>query len=114
VFLGTPHRGSDFAAWGSIASNLAKLTLQDSNKNIVETLKVNGEVFDNIQEEFQRIVLEDRIIIHSFQEAKGVSGIKGLSGKVALKSLLFNTPVVNVSASGGRRLLVQDWPWPPL
>ncbi|RYP57635.1 hypothetical protein DL769_009356 [Monosporascus sp. CRB-8-3] len=40
VFLGTPHRGSSFAGWGGIASNLASVALQDSNKRILKTLKV--------------------------------------------------------------------------
>ncbi|THY82944.1 hypothetical protein D6C95_08605 [Aureobasidium pullulans] len=29
IFLGTPHRGSAYAGWGQIASNLARLALQD-------------------------------------------------------------------------------------
>ncbi|OAL42678.1 hypothetical protein IQ07DRAFT_686211 [Pyrenochaeta sp. DS3sAY3a] len=41
IFLGTPHRGSAYAGWGQIASNLARLALQDSNKKLLETLEVN-------------------------------------------------------------------------
>ncbi|KAH6653249.1 hypothetical protein BKA67DRAFT_312556 [Truncatella angustata] len=70
------------AAWGTIVSKLARLAFQDSNRRLIETLKVNGEVFDNIQDEFLRIVLEGGIRVHSFQEARGISGVKGLSGKV--------------------------------
>ncbi|KAJ8058483.1 hypothetical protein OCU04_012671 [Sclerotinia nivalis] len=54
IFLGTPHRGSTYAGWGEIASNLARLTLRDSDKEILETL----------------------------EEAQATSGIKGLYGKV--------------------------------
>ncbi|KAI1841866.1 hypothetical protein JX266_011944 [Neoarthrinium moseri] len=82
VFLGTPHRGSSSAGWGLIASNLASAALQDSNRTILRALEVNSEVLDNIQEEFQRLAFEQRIAVHSFQEAKGLSGVKGLSGKV--------------------------------
>ena len=82
VFLGTPHRGSTYAGWGQIASNLARLALQDSNKKILKTLEVNGEVLDNIHEAFKTIVDEDRMEVHSFQEARGIAGVKGLSGKV--------------------------------
>jgi hypothetical protein len=46
VFLGTPHRGSAYAGWGQVASNLARLALQDSNKKIPETLEVNNRVLD--------------------------------------------------------------------
>ena len=82
IFLGTPHRGSSSADWGQIASNMARLALQDSNKKILETLEVSSEVLDNIQEEFKTIVHENDLRVHSFQEARGISGMKGLHNKV--------------------------------
>ncbi|KAI2626550.1 hypothetical protein GGR54DRAFT_591476 [Hypoxylon sp. NC1633] len=82
VFLGTPHQGSDYAGWGIIASYLASLALQDSNKYILRSLKNNGEVLDNIQTEFRRIVYKNGINVHSFYEARPISGIKGFHGKV--------------------------------
>jgi hypothetical protein len=83
IFLGTPHRGSGYAGWGEIASNLARLIQQDSNKKIVETLKVNSEVLDNIHDDFKNIVHESGIKIHSFQEGQGILGMKGLHNKVS-------------------------------
>jgi hypothetical protein len=82
IFLGTPHRGSEYAGWGQIASNLARLALQDSNKRLLETLEVNNEVLDNIHEEFKTFVFAGAIKIHSFQEAQGITGMKGVSAKV--------------------------------
>jgi hypothetical protein len=82
--LGTPYRGSTSAEWGAVASRLASLTLQDSNKKFIEELEVNGEIFDNIQDEFQQIVHNGGIKIQSFQEAQGISGVKGLDGKVSM------------------------------
>lgn len=82
VFLGTPHRGSAYAGWGEIASNIACVALQDSNKKVIETLEVNSEVLDNIHETFKTIVHRSDIRIHSFQEARGMSGMKGLHNKV--------------------------------
>lgn len=84
IFLGTPHRGSAYAGWGQIASNLARLALQDSNKKILETLEVNNEVLDNIHEEFKTIVFDSAMKIHSFQEARGITGMKGVSEKVCV------------------------------
>ncbi|MCJ1279782.1 hypothetical protein MMC21_007606 [Puttea exsequens] len=81
IFLGTPHRGSPWASWGEIASNLARVALQDSHKKIVETLEVDSEVLDNIHEQFIE-VLPNHIYIHSFQEGRGISGVKGLHEKV--------------------------------
>ena len=83
IFLGTPHRGTKYAGWGQIALNLARLVLQNSNKPIIKTLEVNSEVLENIQDEFSRIVDVMKIKIHSFQEARAITGIKGLDGKVS-------------------------------
>ncbi|KAI9692806.1 MAG: hypothetical protein M1820_009354 [Bogoriella megaspora] len=82
IFLGTPHRGSAYSGWGQIASNLARLALQDSNKKLLETLEVNNEVLDNIHEEFKVIAFKGAFKIHSFQEAQGITGMKGLDAKV--------------------------------
>lgn len=83
VFLGTPHRGSEWAGWGEIASNLTRLALQDPHKKIIEALEVNSEVLDNIHEEFKSIVEQYGTKIHSFQEARGIFGMKGLGNKVS-------------------------------
>jgi hypothetical protein len=83
IFLGTPHRGSAYAGWGQIALNLARLALQDSNKKILETLEVNNEVLDNIHEEFKTIAFKGTMKIHSFQEARGITGMKGMNEKVS-------------------------------
>ena len=71
-----------YAGWGQIAANLARVALQDANKKILETLEVNSEVMDNIHENFKNLVFKGEMKIHSFQEAKGITGIKGLDGKV--------------------------------
>lgn len=88
VFLGTPHRGSSFAGWGVIASNLANLAFQDSNKQIVRALETNGEVLDNIHDEFLEIAQGASIKVHSFQEARAITGVKGLNGKVSYRSYI--------------------------
>ncbi|KAK4150281.1 putative kinesin light chain [Chaetomidium leptoderma] len=82
VFLGTPHRGGSYAGWGEIAANLALLALQDTNKKIIRSLAVNGEVLDNIHEEFKTLIYGSDIKVHSFQEARGLSGMRGLHNKV--------------------------------
>ncbi|KAI1416198.1 hypothetical protein F5Y13DRAFT_128814 [Hypoxylon sp. FL1857] len=82
LFLGTPHRGSSAAEWGQIAANLASLALQDSNKKILKGLEVNSEVLENIHWNFKNIVFKFNIKIHSFQEGRGIMGMKGLNNKV--------------------------------
>ncbi|KAI9162705.1 putative Kinesin light chain [Paramyrothecium foliicola] len=82
VFLGTPHRGSAQAAWGMVATNIARLALLDSNKGLVAGLLVNNEVLDNIQEQFINLLHDSDIKVHSFQEGRGVSGVSGFNGKI--------------------------------
>lgn len=63
--------------------------MQDSNKKILETLEVNNEILDNIHETFMQIVFKGKFKVHSFYEARGVTGMRGLEGKVGMiKNLL--------------------------
>jgi hypothetical protein len=113
IFLGTPHRGSAYASWGQIASNLARLALQDSNKKILETLEVNNEVLENIHEEFKTIAFKGTMRIHSFQEARGISGMRGLKEKVrSCCSTGRRTEAVQtrLTTTGGRRFLLKARP----
>ena len=65
-----------------MALNLARLALQDSHKKILETLEVDSQVLDNIHEQFMLVISQCNIRVHSFQEGQGISGVKGLHGKV--------------------------------
>lgn len=95
VFLGTPHRGSGSADWGEMALNLSRLALQDSHKGIVKTLKVDSEVLDNIHGEFVKVAIARGIRIHSFQEGRGMSGVRGLHGKVRFRLLHATLGLIN-------------------
>ena len=44
-------------------------------------------MLDNIHEQFIEMISKHSIRIHSFQEGRGISGIKGLHGKVRCPSL---------------------------
>lgn len=82
VFLGTPHRGSKYASWGQILANLANVARQDSNNRLLGALETNNSVLDSIQTEFEKAVRNSSIKIHSFQEGRGISGIRGFHSKV--------------------------------
>lgn len=88
VFLGTPHRGSEYSGWGQVISNLLGVVRHDTNSKIVAALDVNSEVLDNIHEEFKTLVHTENIKIHSFQEARGLSGVKGLEKKVPIAAAI--------------------------
>lgn len=83
IFLGTPHRGSKYASLGNIVSSLAQMTLLDSNRRVLEALQLHDGVLDGIHQRFVNAVGKSAIQIHSFQETRGLTGFKGLHGKVS-------------------------------
>ena len=98
-----------------MASNLVAVALQASNKTIIGALKVDSEVLENIHEQFIKIATRQDIRVHSFQEARGMLGVKGLSGKVRAMfrgcSFLFLFHLANASRRLDRgRLFVKTGP----
>ena len=72
LFLGTPHKGSDIAKWGSrlewICGAALPKILMDTQPQLVDALKVNSETLQNIDRQF--IELSDRFHIYFFHEGK--------------------------------------------
>jgi len=85
VFCGTPHRGSNAAAWGCLAANLVAVAFMDSNSRLLSDLLVDSEVLDEIQENFLKALYQVSIRIHSFQEGRALAGVKGLHHKVSVQ-----------------------------
>lgn len=56
--------------------------MKDPNKKALEALEVNGEVLQNINDQFVSTAYKSKFKIHSFQEARGLSGMKGFDSKV--------------------------------
>jgi hypothetical protein len=73
----------------------------------VETLEVDSEVLDNIHEQFIEMIFKHGIRIHSFQEGRGISGIKGLNGKVRCPSL--KHAISNYTNLHGKIQVVSDF-----
>ena len=73
---------------GLIAQKIASLALMDTNENVLQDLCPNSTLFDKIGDEFSKMLRKDAFQIHSFQEARDISGVRGFSGKVcsALRS----------------------------
>ena len=79
AFIGTPHHGSDYAAWIILASSLTNW-LKRSNKNIVAVLKPDSEVLAGIQKSFQGLLARRRdvgkkISVTCFFEELPVTGV---------------------------------------
>lgn len=72
LFLGTPHKGSDLAKWGSrlerICSAVMPKKIIDSNNSLVNALKENNETLQNIDRQFIQIMSKFHIFF--FHEAK--------------------------------------------
>lgn len=54
VFMGTPHRGSDLASWGLMATNLVNAASlgMGINKELLKTLKADSEMLAGISTQF--------------------------------------------------------------
>lgn len=61
---------------------MVTMALQSSNDRLLSGLEIDSEILDLIQEDFLRVLQGADISVHSFQESRGLSGIKGFSGKV--------------------------------
>lgn len=82
VFLGVPHRGSPTASVGKMMTRVANAALLDTNKHLLSSLAVDGEILDRIHSEFKKMLYAEDFSVHSFQEGRGVSAVKGFSAKV--------------------------------
>ncbi|KAI0858149.1 hypothetical protein F4860DRAFT_324727 [Xylaria cubensis] len=82
VFCGTPHRGSDAATWGKLASNLLAIALVDSNSRLLSDMRVDSRTLRSIQADFLKALHRAPLRIHSFQEGRALTGVRGLNDKV--------------------------------
>jgi len=70
AFLGTPHHGSDLAAWAAFGSRMSKI-IKQSNTEIIAILEPCSEVLASIQKGFHnqlRILNDQNIDITCFYE----------------------------------------------
>ena len=85
IFFGTPHRGSDSAPWGLIASNLAKAAQMDVNDAILRDLDGSSKLLE-LRMDFHDILQDTRqqgpLQLYTFQEELGTIGLRALGGKV--------------------------------
>ena len=84
VFLVTPHRGSGLTGWGEIASAVAAAALFDVQTSNTQHLDANGEGLNYLEEKFGHLIHRRTFKIPSFQESKGMVGVRPLNAKVTL------------------------------
>jgi hypothetical protein len=83
IFMGTPHRGSTYAPWGTIARNIAVASGFDASNRILRDLHVDSSILELLREDFAKMLNENKIDVFTFQEAKGLKGVQSLNGKVS-------------------------------
>lgn len=70
------------ASLGATVTNIAALSGRDSNKAVLGNMQVGSELFTNIHSDFMKMLHTKDFYVHSFQEGKGPTQFKGMSGKV--------------------------------
>ena len=88
IFMGTPHRGSEYADWGIIVRNIAVAIGFDASDRVVRALRIDSEMLKLLREEFAKMLREGKFDVFSFMEGQGLKGIRGLTNKVSANSLL--------------------------
>lgn len=85
IFIGTPHRGSNKASLGAIATGVLKAFLHKSNSSLVRDLEVNSGTLDRISDAFSRMLKKDEVKVFSFCEELGLTNVIGV-GQVCGKN----------------------------
>ena len=84
VFMGTPHRGSQYASWALILRNIAIASGFDASERILRDLNVDSGILEMLRDEFGKMLREEKFDIYTFQESKGFKGVQGLTARVSL------------------------------
>ena len=79
MFLGTPHRGSEKAAYGKILSDIATSVLHQPSSRLINALQVNSEALMRLTTEF-RFQLP-KYQVYSFYEMKPMKVLSTLVRK---------------------------------
>ena len=85
IFFGTPHRGSEDAAWGDAIRWLTSLTQNDTTSVLLDELNpaYGGSKLDELSHAFSSMLSEKEIKVYTFVEAEGKVGCGCLSKQVS-------------------------------
>jgi len=85
LFLGTPHRGSEFAQWGDIFRGIVHAIGFDAAHQNLRDLRPDSAILDVIRGDFQKLHSKAQqengaggdggLKVYTFKEAKGITGI---------------------------------------
>jgi hypothetical protein len=83
--MGTPHRGSNLANWGSMLAGMAKVMFLSPKKQLLDDLKASSKTLSDTSEDLVSIV--SRYSIKSFYEENKIGGLAIVRLSVALFDL---------------------------
>jgi hypothetical protein len=72
------------ASWGILAEQIVKAAGFDTNAVILKQLTTQSPALGNLNERFISLLRSQDFDVVTFQEAKGMEGMRGLNGKVFL------------------------------
>lgn len=81
LFFGVPHQGSHLAKWGSALRKLIPQSIRSSNKKVIDVLKTDSQVCQNLDEDFQKEAKHGKlksIKLFSFYETRKLPGFSNL------------------------------------
>ena len=84
LFLGIPHWGSSYAYLGDKIERVVHSVGFDTQGQILHALQLDGEILELESEEFCEAWHEDKFIVRTFLESRGMVGVRGPSRKVYL------------------------------
>ncbi|KAH0556307.1 hypothetical protein GP486_005765 [Trichoglossum hirsutum] len=74
LFLGTPHRGSDYTDIGETIRHIVSTAGFDTANQNIRALEIDSGLLENCDERFQKLRTRHKFEIHTFQEAHGMKG----------------------------------------
>jgi len=83
-FLGTPHRGGNYADWGETARRIVSAAGFDTAHQNIRDLAVDAPMLEDNRERFFKLYSRKKFEIYTFQEGRGMMGtsIAGANKKV--------------------------------
>lgn len=76
IFMGTPHRGSSKESYGDIAANVARLSLRQPNKQLLQTLKPDSQILEKQRDGFTTVSNDMAIVCIREELPTGVGMVR--------------------------------------
>lgn len=99
MFFGTPHRGSPDASWAQMLSNVARVLQFDTNCAILQDLSSRTSKLESLRRDFLDCIIQENIVVHTFQESKGKKGFALAGKKVNLPSVVTEAKKLTIARS---------------